>query len=235
MEYPITFVEQFLSYSLFRSDVIDSTNSYFKREYSHFETDSVLIAKKQTAGRGRYERRWEDDDDLLFSLLKKDDNRYEILLPLSLMRTLRKKEIKAFIKWPNDIYVDSKKLAGILIEDIFQKQERKCQIIGVGINMTDKENVNGIGVNHFVDVDKIAFLKELLKELNLVLSLPFEEALEEYCKNNLIYHREISFCGNNYFVKSFTKEGYLLVTDKNDQEKIIKTDEINIKESLIKS
>ncbi len=235
MEYPISFLKRFLSYSFYYTDIIDSTNSYFKREFSHFETDSVLIAKKQTSGRGRYDRKWEDEDDLLFSLLKKDDNRYEILLPLSLMRALRRQGIKAFIKWPNDIYVDSKKLAGILIEDIFQNQKRMCQIIGVGINMTDKDQINGIGIHHFKEMDKMVMLEELLTELNLLLSLPFKEVMENYCKNNLIYHRWISFCGNNYFVESFTEEGYLLVSDKNHQNRIIKTDEINIKESLIKS
>ena len=62
------------TYSFYLVDEIDSTNTYFKNNYNLYPNDSVLIALKQTNGRGRYNRLWLSDNDLTFSILKYEKN-----------------------------------------------------------------------------------------------------------------------------------------------------------------
>lgn len=124
-------------------DEIDSTNSYLKREYESLEDMTIVCAGHQTAGKGRRGRKWEDDkDSLMFSiLLKKDiDARRSELLPLlcgvSLYSLLEENHIKASIKWPNDVLIQNKKCAGILLEAV-TKEKMEAIILGIGINVNN--------------------------------------------------------------------------------------------------
>lgn len=124
-------------------DEIDSTNSYLKREYENLEDMTLVCAGHQTAGKGRRGRKWEDDkDSLMFSiLLKKDiDARRSELLPLlcgvSLYSLLEENHIKASIKWPNDVLIQNKKCAGILLEAV-TKEKMEAIILGIGINVNN--------------------------------------------------------------------------------------------------
>ncbi len=232
MEYPISYLETFSGYTLFHTKEIDSTNSYFKREKDHFKGDSILLADHQTAGRGREIRKWEDNkEDLLFSLFSKEDLRFEILMPLAILRATRRHHATSFIKWPNDLYVEDKKLCGILIEKSYEKSSFHSQVIGVGINFSKKENLPSIGMRAFdKNIGKLDFLKEILSSLDELKKMPLEEVLDQYKKNNLIYNRRVFYHCEQYKVDGFTIEGYL-VLKKIDQEKtlIVKSDEIDIK------
>lgn len=233
MEYPIEFLGNHLDYQIFHCHEIDSTNSYFKRHGTQFSCPSVLIADHQSKGRGRYIRKWQDNkDDLLFSFIVKDDVRYEILSPLAILQATRKYHINTFIKWPNDIYVEDKKLSGILIENIFRESKLCFQIVGIGINFHKKEELASIGIHDInPSVDKMDLLKYFLSSLNELKRIPLEEAINKYKKNNLIYHRKIQYQNKSYQVIDFTSEGYLVV--ENEQERrIIKSDEIDIKNCL---
>ncbi len=124
---------------------IDSTNSYLKREYEHLDDMTLVSAGHQFAGKGRLGRKWEDDSSsLVFSILLKENlNEDRIsLLPLlcgvSLLTTLEDYSIPSLIKWPNDVLIDGKKCAGILLEAVYE-DEIKALIIGIGINVNTKE------------------------------------------------------------------------------------------------
>ena len=222
----------FLNYKIYTVDKIDSTNTFFKNNFSSYEDNSVLVANHQTAGRGRYIRTWINENDLCFSLLTYQINHYEILTPLAVMNALRKLSIQAFIKWPNDIYVDDKKICGILIEDLYKGNQFVTSVIGIGINLYDKESVNGVGVTSYFSISKEDLLLLVLQELDSLLKKPIESVLNEYEKNNLIYHRNILFHSDEYQVTGFTKEGYLRCLSSTGSEVIISSDEIDIKKSL---
>ncbi len=124
---------------------IDSTNSYLKREYEHLDDMTLVSAGHQFAGKGRLGRKWEDDSSsLVFSILLKENlNEDRIsLLPLlcgvSLLTTLEDYSIPSLIKWPNDVIIEGKKCAGILLEAVYE-DEIKALIIGIGINVNTKE------------------------------------------------------------------------------------------------
>lgn len=232
MENHIDFVGNIGDFSLYHADVIDSTNTHLKAHYASFPNLAVLEADYQTAAYGRYKRAWVNDGDLCFSIVAKEDNRYEIISALAVMRALRFYSLPAFIKWPNDIYADNEKICGILVEDIYSSQRFEASIIGIGIDMTPKKEVECAFVRRYSSVDKRTLLIKVLEEFQALKNADFSDILEEYAKNNLIINRHIDFKGENLLVTSFTKEGYLVCLDEENKEKIIKSDEINIKESL---
>lgn len=127
-------------------DVIDSTNSYLKRNYNELANFTFVSAGFQSAGRGRNNRNWKSEkgENLLFSLLIKDEsliNKYKSLSIISALSVIEAINIDGLsIKWPNDIYYKDNKLVGILLESVC-KEKIECLIIGIGINVNQKEFV----------------------------------------------------------------------------------------------
>jgi len=126
-------------------DEIDSTNAEALRRVKKGQSETgLLIAKTQTAGRGRRGREWLSPDQagLYFSFYKFFDLPAESLQALSLVTALsvqsalEKAAIKNLqLKWPNDLLHEKKKLAGILLE-LNTKEGRNCLVFGIGINLT---------------------------------------------------------------------------------------------------
>ena len=121
---------------------IDSTNRYLKDNYASVDDLTFVRADHQTAGKGRNQRIWQSEpgENLLFSLLIKDPDYFplyrsiSIITALSIAQVLKKQGIEAMIKWPNDVYVEGRKICGILLESVTRKS-MECLIIGVGLNV----------------------------------------------------------------------------------------------------
>ena len=124
---------------------IDSTNSELMRRAAAGDYSTVcLVAKEQTAGRGRLGRAWlSDGHSLMFSLglplAPADWSGLSLAVGLSIAESLHP---SIQIKWPNDLWVDGQKLAGILIETTAIKDApvgERYAVIGVGINLEAPE------------------------------------------------------------------------------------------------
>lgn len=126
---------------------IDSTNSYIKRLKSDAVSHGlVCLAEYQTGGRGQYNRPWisEAGKNLMFTMVFKPATKYR-LFSLSLVtahaiaEVIEPKIMKPVrIKWPNDLYIEDKKLGGVLTESIFNGNELDRLIIGVGLNINQE-------------------------------------------------------------------------------------------------
>lgn len=127
-------------------DETDSTNRWLSENLSHFSLPgSIVVAGHQSAGRGRHARSWLDHPghSLLFSLLLHTSKPIErpgflSLLPaISLARVLSAHDpsSRVLLKWPNDVLVSEKKIAGILAE-AHQHQGSTCYVVGVGVNVS---------------------------------------------------------------------------------------------------
>ncbi len=162
-------------------DSINSTNDYLK-SYSrtHNLPDLFYVQTKyQTAGRGQRAHIWQSDccENLLISYFVRPTFSLEKqsllnkIVSISLVKLLENQQIKNVqVKLPNDIMVDGKKIAGILIENIVRKQKLHQSIIGIGLNVNQTEFVNlpeAVSMksilNNFLNVD------ELAKELQQIL------------------------------------------------------------------
>lgn len=131
---------------------IDSTHSWAKRDFQNHETLSVFLADHQTHGRGRYERTWTNSDpgSTLLSTwcLKTSQTPQPILscrLGLKIYQTLTTvfPQLPFSLKAPNDIFLDSGKLLGILIEIENTGHESLC-FFGIGMNVFDKPKAVGV-------------------------------------------------------------------------------------------
>lgn len=129
---------------------LDSTNNEAKRHMESLDNLSVIAAVEQTAGRGRGAHTWvaAPGRNLTFSLVLKfaagalpaqDAVRITHFCTVSLCEFLEGEGVKPRIKWPNDIWVDGRKICGILIENSFSGACVTGSIIGIGLNLNQKD------------------------------------------------------------------------------------------------
>jgi BirA family biotin operon repressor/biotin-[acetyl-CoA-carboxylase] ligase len=128
-------------------DTIGSTNDEALAWAANDTPDlSVVIADEQTAGRGRLNRKWftPRGTALAFSIVLRPTaaershlTRIVGLAALAVAQSLRKQELDARIKWPNDILIQNRKVCGILIESVWSGEDVDCVVIGVGINVLE--------------------------------------------------------------------------------------------------
>jgi len=134
-------------YHLLAFDTLDSTNEEAKRlARAGGAHGAVVWAKKQTGGKGRMGRSWVSHDGNLFvSILLKPGKPIAELPQLSFVAAIAvvealtavfEKDHKLACKWPNDVLLDGKKLAGILLESFPCEVDGKYWVVvGVGVNV----------------------------------------------------------------------------------------------------
>lgn len=137
-------------FQILHFDNLDSTNleAVKMAESSLIDEFSILLADQQNQGRGRLNRKWDSQKgNLFFSILlhPKQDlakiNQISFIAAVALVEALSKildGEIKLQNKWPNDVLLDGKKLAGILLESAIDKGLCKYVVLGIGVNLKSK-------------------------------------------------------------------------------------------------
>ncbi len=166
---------------------IDSTNN-FLREYENGNDITVVWTDFQTAGRGQGTNHWESErsKNLIFSILihpKNVNAAEQYIISMMTAITISEYLAKALhrevrIKWPNDIYIDDMKIAGILIESSLSGCHIKDCIIGIGLNVNQQvfESDAPNPVSMFLIDGKERNREEVLHSL---LTL-FTEKMEEF-------------------------------------------------------
>lgn len=105
---------------------------------------SIVVADEQTSGRGREKRRWftPAGTALAFSLILRPRaeelphlSRTVGLAAVALAESLRKRSLTPQIKWPNDLLLDGRKVAGILVESTWNGDAVDYVVIGIGVNV----------------------------------------------------------------------------------------------------
>lgn len=130
--------------------VLDSTNNEAKRVFGTLDNMSVIAALYQTAGRGRGSHSWvsASGENLTFSLVLKfregvlpssEAVRITHLATVSVSDLLVEEGVEPRIKWPNDVWVGEKKISGMLIENSFSGASVTGSVIGIGLNLNQKE------------------------------------------------------------------------------------------------
>ncbi len=165
-------------------DEVNSTNTYLMQN-KHAAHATCVAAHVQTKGKGRRGRTWVSQlgASLTFSLLWRFQcgaaalSGLSLCVGVALIRALRDFEVNtAQLKWPNDVLVEGKKLAGILIELQGDLEGPSAAVIGVGINLNLPRNVldsidqPAVDLASVKPIDQNALLGTILKHLADVLS-----------------------------------------------------------------
>lgn len=182
-------------------DIIDSTNKYLKENHLKYEDFTFVSASKQTSGKGREQRKWLSNygENLLFSFLIKNESLVEkysyisILTAYSIIKVLETIGIQnAMIKWPNDIYVNDKKICGILLEGNIPNY----LVVGVGLNVNQTQ----------FDGEYRTTPTSIKKEINNNFDInDLKQKIYQNIENELIHLSNNDFS----FMNSVTKYDYL--------------------------
>jgi len=164
---------------------IDSTQNFAQNiAADKKENGTIIIAEKQTSGRGRLDRKWTSPKGgIWFSLIihPKFDVSSSTLIPILSAVALSKSiksvlDIETEVKWPNDITMNGKKVAGVLVDASFQTNSIDYLILGIGINFdidTKKlekrltKTPNFYGIDSLREKEDKTPPKKLLKEFLL--------------------------------------------------------------------
>jgi BirA family biotin operon repressor/biotin-[acetyl-CoA-carboxylase] ligase len=214
---------------------IDSTNSYLKREYKDLNHFTWVISDEQTQGRGRIHHTWIGDDaSLMCSVLIKDDinlsniSLYPLIAAQSLHKVLSKYHKDMMIKWPNDLYIKDKKIAGILTESIIESNNVLAIILGFGVNLNQSSFLNDLKdiassmyLHTHQTLDKTIILNQLSDQLlsDLKQNQKFPLDVIEYCnKHNYLKDLDITYLKEDKLIdaKAFyiNNQGQLVVETK---------------------
>lgn len=127
---------------------LSSTNTYVKKlDAEEVEQGTVVLADNQLSGRGQYDRKWKSEpgENLTFSMVFKPQfsEGFHVLTmacALALVEQLKdvEQEACAYIKWPNDVLFNDKKVAGLLTESVFLGNKLERLIIGIGLNVNQQ-------------------------------------------------------------------------------------------------
>lgn len=225
---------------------VDSTNRYSKDNIDLIVDGTIVYTDKQTAGRGRLNRKWSyiGNDNIYASLVLKPSNMMmEVysnltqLLCLVLCQTFEEYGVIPKIKWPNDIQINGKKISGILAEAVMGESGLKGIVLGFGINLnTDKETLSKIdqpatslNIETGKTIDKKEFLSKMVDKFCLLYNKFIEDGFllirEDYKNRAGFLNREVTvkvlekeLCG---IAKDITPNGALKLLDKDNVEHIL--------------
>ena len=158
-------------------DSIDSTNSEALRRLADVPSGTVIAAREQTAGRGQRGNTWftQPGQNLTFSIVLKFEDvfpaalavKLNYLSSLAVAEFLRSYGVACQIKWPNDVYVGKRKICGILVENQLGTYGLASSVIGIGININQKEfpqlaNATSLSIHTSQEYDVEACLQQFL-------------------------------------------------------------------------
>jgi BirA family transcriptional regulator, biotin operon repressor / biotin---[acetyl-CoA-carboxylase] ligase len=217
----ISQLRQQLCPAIMVQNITDSTNSQLMHKVSHglvTEPGSTLVAEAQTAGRGRRGKNWYSPfgASLYFSMYWRLEQGIQAAMGLSLVvgialvRLLQQHyNVTAKIKWPNDVYVDDQKLAGILVELSGQAHAACDVIVGVGLNIclpqqalnhidqqyTDLTTVTNLEINRNALVANLQ--QQLISMLRQFNQAGFASFTEEFNLHNQYRFKRVKLTGSH--------------------------------------
>ncbi len=232
----------------FYFDSIDSTNNFAKKVAAEGAADgTVVVAEEQTGGKGRLDRNFfsPKGKSILFSVIlrpkciPKDAPKFTLLAAVAVALAMEKFNLRAEIKWPNDIMHGDKKLVGILTEMNAAIEQVNFIVVGIGIN------VNFSREDFPADIEKIAsslselagkkilrreFFKTLLEKFDKLYSLVREEGFKKifdlWRKFNITLGHEVKIIsaesGEIFFGKAIDidEDGALIVETEGKWQKV---------------
>ena len=218
---------------IFGFNTLPSTNTYAVENFDNLEHEDIILSQTQTAGRGRKGRTWSSETGgLYFTVVLKPVNpdlenisSLTQIMAVAVCKAVRKLGAKVYLKWPNDVLYKGKKFCGILSEAVIAGNKFKGLVIGVGINVEQKNIVSnkpfttlkemGLKVSKSVLIERILFyFEETLKE-------NFIEEFKKFCP---AVNTEVIVDGKKGIFEDINSAGRMILRTDNGREIIIAGD-----------
>ena len=239
-------------------DSIDSTQSQAMKMINESKKEgTIIIAEKQTGGRGRSGRQWiSPKGGIWFSIIlhPKFDISNTTLFPiassLALSIAIQKTcKISTELKWPNDLTIRGKKLAGMLIDASFESNKIENLVLGVGINFNVnvkeiekvlKKTPNFYGVSSLNDQKNKTSQIELIQSFLLELEKVYEELnnnqikkiITEWTKRSSTIGKKVEMNTLNGKISGkaikIDEDGGLIIKDKDKTNKVFAGDIVHL-------
>lgn len=191
-------------------DTLPSTNDYC--ETREFGEDTAIIAREQTGGKGTKGRSFSSPrGGVYLSLVRyypcKAENSFSLMIAscMAVVKTLELYGVSAGVKWPNDVFLNGKKICGILIKNSFEGENVKKSITGIGVNVNNDipKDLADIAINlksvvGEVDIDE--FYKRLIENLYA------DYSVDEYRSRNIVLGKEITIIKNGESRKAVAED-----------------------------
>jgi BirA family transcriptional regulator, biotin operon repressor / biotin---[acetyl-CoA-carboxylase] ligase len=188
--------------------VTDSTNERARALAAAGAPHGTLVtAGEQTAGRGRQGRAWTapPGSAVLMSVVLRDPG--EALPLAAAVAVCEALPVEASIKWPNDVWVERRKVAGVLVEG---RPQEAWAVLGVGVNVREApplEEATALG--HDVDVEEL--LARLLVSLERWLAAPLDEVLAAWRSRDALLGQAVRWRNGSGKGAGIDESGALLV------------------------
>lgn len=185
-------------------DVLDSTNNEARRALEGLDNLSVIAAVGQSAGRGQGDHTWyaSPGKNITATVVLKPENLpagdylfVTRVTTLALLSYLKDRGVQARIKWPNDIWVEDRKICGILIENILDGARMKACLLGIGLNINEEgwpENLPNpvslkelTGKEYDVREELQALVEQISRHCEMLLDSDGRKYLEEEFSRNV--------------------------------------------------
>ena len=232
----------FIGHSVEVLESVDSTNDYAKKKAKELVDGSVIISLEQVKGKGRRGRSFHSGkgDGIYLSIILKpgfEPAKAPFITSIAgaaLVNRFNKFNIQTKIKWPNDVLINGKKVAGILTEMSADMEFIEYIVLGVGINVSGLEfpsELKNIATSlklEGYDVKKLSIIWQFIYEFELLYNLYLNENTSEVVN---ILRNNSSVLGKQINVHYMNEIESAIAVDINNQGAlIIKTQEGEVKE-----
>ncbi|MFB9859867.1 biotin--[acetyl-CoA-carboxylase] ligase [Salinicoccus siamensis] len=219
---------------------VDSTQNIAFKMLDTYDGAFIVVSEEQTKGRGRFNRNWASPKQrgLYISLVLRpnvpltDIIRFNLFISLAISKSIDETfNLSSGIKWPNDIYINNKKVCGFLTEVVSEGNAVNAVVCGIGINIFNDAALSSLPRATSIEaemaegegLDTDIFMKHLFRNLEhyygLFLKHPFTAIRDEWKAKSIIFDKylKISETGDSFMARALDIDegGFLEVVDEN--------------------
>jgi len=217
---------------------------------SESDDSFVVFAEEQTKGRGRFDRHWDSPGrtGVYLSLVLRPNIpvseiiRFNLFVSLAIAKSIDEAfGVESGIKWPNDIYIQGRKVCGFLTEVVSESGVINAIICGIGINVFKDDTLRKIptaisieeaagGTEHMdMDLFMKVFMDNIEVYYNRFLNEPFSRIRDDWIEKSIVFGRQLRITepGGMFFGRALdiTDDGFLEVLDEDGNiRKVVSAD-----------
>lgn len=232
---------EFMGRNVVFLETVDSTNTYAKN--NQLPHGSLVTCEEQTTGRGRLGRIWQSQKGMCMSIVLIPEielsqiSKITQVCAAAVAKALEELKINAKIKWPNDIFINGRKICGILTEMKTEKDNPPYVVVGIGMNINNdnfpdeiKDTATSLYMETGIIFEKSMVAAKILNNFEVLydefINGNFKKSLDICREKSYVIGKNINLIENNAVRKATavdigTEGELVVVTEEGIREKII--------------